>query len=187
MKRPIESVSGWESHRGALAIAVLLALLCIAAGASAQTLTQLRDSGPRGNRINLVLLSEGYTTGELSTKFPADAQRVLNGFLETEPYREYRDYINAFSIAVASAESGSDHPSRSSFKNTYFNSSYDSYGQDRLVTIPPNNFNGNSNDGYGKVMALLSTFVPDYDLVVMIVNDDEYGRLRGSSFHRFNE
>ena len=167
--------------RGKLAIALLLFLLS-AGFASAQVLTQIRNSGPRANRINIVILSEGYTTGaELNTKFPTDAQAAMNGFLNSEPYKEYAPYLNVFTIAIASAESGSDHPSLNQFKNTYFNSTYDSFNQERLLTIPPNDLDGNFANGQGKVDALLAQFVPDYDQVLMIVNDPQYGGSGGTT------
>jgi hypothetical protein len=167
--------------RGKLATALLLFLLN-AGFASGQVLTQIRNSGPRANRINIVILSEGYTAGaELDTKFPTDAQAAMNGFLNSEPYKEYAPYLNVFTIAIASAQSGSDHPSLNQFKNTYFNSTYDSFNQERLLTIPPNDLDGNFANGQGKVDALLAQFVPDYDQVLMIVNDPQYGGSGGTT------
>jgi hypothetical protein len=162
-------------------IGAFLALLLCGGIASGQVLTQIRDSGPRANRINIVILSEGYTSAELTSKFPADAQAAMNGFLNAEPYKEYAPYLNVFTIAIASAQSGSDHPSLGQFKNTYFNSTYDSFGQDRLLTIPPNDLDGTYANGQGKVDALLAQFVPDYDQVLMIVNDTQYGGSGGTT------
>jgi hypothetical protein len=115
----------------------------------------------------------------LATKFPAHARALMEAFFNTEPYREFESYINFFTIAVASPESGSDHPSLNFFVETYFNSSFESHGVARLVTIPPNNFNSNYADGHGKVYALLAELLPDYDLIVMAVNDLAYGGAGG--------
>ncbi|HEX8078199.1 MAG TPA: M64 family metallopeptidase, partial [Chthoniobacterales bacterium] len=165
-----------------------LVLLCACltffqAGAAlhAQTVAQIRESGPRSNRINVVILSEGYTSAELTTKFPADAQRIMDGFLASEPFREYRDYFNFFTIAVPSQESGSDHPSRGIARDTYFNSSYDTYGVPRMLTIPPNSFISSYAEGEGKVSNLLAQFVPDYDVAMLLVNDEEYGGTGGGT------
>jgi len=59
--------------------------------------------------------------------------------------------------------------------NTYFNSSFDSYGIQRLITIPPNDRDANSADGQGRVNSLLATYMPQYDIVALIVNDTQYG------------
>jgi len=156
---------------------VLLSGILVARIAPAQTpvLKQIRNVGPQTNRFNIVILSEGYTSAELTTKFPGDAQVLLDQLLATEPYADFANYLNVFTIAVASAESGSDHPSTNEYKNTYFNSTYDSYGEARLLTIPPNDFDANYDDGLGKVNTLLADFLPAYDIAVMVVNDPIYG------------
>jgi len=155
---------------------LLLASHLLAAGvASGQgTLHILRTNGPNANRLNLVFLSEGYTNGQTG-KFTNDARNVLQQILLTQPYREYTNYLNAFAIFVASAEAGSDHPASNQFRNTYFNSTYDSYGIARLLTIPPNDYDGNYANGYGKVYALLAALRPDYDIPLLLVNDTVYG------------
>ena len=95
--------------------------------------------------------------------------------LRTPPFDAYSNYFNAFTIFVASTEAGSDHPSRGVPKNTHFNSSYDSYGTARLITIPPNDRDNACANGRGKVDALLESLMPEYDLSVLVVNDTEYG------------
>jgi hypothetical protein len=137
-------------------------------------LTQVLTNGPADQRINIVFLSEGYLASQ-TNQFAADARAVLAKLLNTVPFDGYSNYFNAFSIFVPSVESGSDHPSRSIFKNTYFNSTYDSYGLARLVTIPPNDRDSNYANGAGKVDALLQDLMPQYDLISLIVNDTEYG------------
>ena len=101
--------------------------------------------------------------------------------MSTPPYQEYSSYFNAFAISVASIDSGSDHPLEGVFKNTYFNSSYDTYGLTELLTIPPNNWDANYNDGQGKVINLLTNLVPEYDLVMLLVNDLQYGGSGGAA------
>ena len=164
----------------ALRSIVLLCALHATSWLEAQTVTQIRDSGQRDNRLNVVLLSEGYTSEELTTKFVADAETLVEGLLSSEPYARYRNYFNAFAIAVASAESGSDHPSRGVWRNTYFNSSFDTYGLSHAVTLPPNDWNNSYAEGHGKVDRLLMQFVPDYDLAIVVVNDKEYGGIARS-------
>ena len=80
-------------------------------------------NGPTSNRLNIVVLSEGYTTNQLA-QFLVDATNAVNTLLSHPPYQEYRNYVNAFAIQVASTESGSDHPYYDIYKNTYFNSTY---------------------------------------------------------------
>jgi hypothetical protein len=145
------------------------------------TLTTLFTNGPTANRINTVVLSEGYTASQLA-QFLIDARGAVSNLLATLPYREYSNYFNAFAISVASTQSGSDHHTPTvNLVNTYFNSSYDSYGTQRLLTIPPNDWDGTYTNGQGKVDALLQSLMPEYDLVILLVNDPQYGGSGGTT------
>jgi hypothetical protein len=137
-------------------------------------LNQIVDNGPRSQRLNLVILGDGYTSSEQS-KFDSDAVNVMNYMFSVAPFSAYPEYYNVFTIYVASLQSGSDHPSRGEYVITYFNSTYDSYGIERLVTVPPNDYNSSYSAGQGKIDALLAEHVPEFDLVLLVVNDPQYG------------
>ncbi len=137
---------------------------CVLAQPSMQTIL---TNGPVSNRLNIVVLSEGYTNGQLA-QFAVAATNAVSALLSHPPYQEYRSYFNAFAISVASAQSGSDHPSSGIYRDTYFNSTYDPYG-DYIITIP------SDSTGQGKVDALLQTFMPNCQLPILLVNDPTYG------------
>jgi len=129
-------------------------------------------NGPISNRLNVVVLSEGYTSAQLA-QFLVDATNAVNALLAHQPYQEYSNYFNAFAIKIASSQPGSDHPSWGTtgfYVNTYFNSTYD-LASDRLITIPPNFADANYSHGQGKVDALLQTNMPDCHLPILLVND----------------
>jgi hypothetical protein len=157
-----------------------LLFLAVSRSQAQGIIKQVLDSGPTDKRINMVFLSEGYLSSQ-QDQYSNDVQRVLGGVIKTPPLNAYSNYFNAFSIFVASAEQGSDHPSSNIYRDTYFNSTYDSYGITRLITIPPNDHNGNYADGQGKVVQLLRQLMPEYDLVLLIVNDTQYGGSGGST------
>lgn len=129
------------------------------------------DNGPRDKRMNIVFLGDGYVQAD-SAKFISDAQWVLGLLMQNEPYRAYQGFFNASAVFRASQESGSDHPSDSTYVDTYYSSSYDTYDIARLVML--------TGDGYSKMYAALAAEAPDYDLIIMIVNDPEYGGSGGS-------
>jgi len=114
--------------------------------------------------MNVVVFSEGYTTNQLA-QFLADATNAVHALLANPPYCEYRAYFNAYSISVASKETGSDHPAWPQYRDTYFDSRYDGY----LITIPA------GTQGQGKVDALLQALMPECDLPILLVNDTFYG------------
>lgn len=142
--------------------------------ATSARLYTLLTNGPTSARLNIAILAEGFTETQEST-FTNRARTLLNQFLAVSPYKEYRNHFNGFAIFVPSVQSGSDHPTTSTYRNTYFNSSYGTGGLVRLITIPPNNFNSSYSAGVGKVNSLLQQFLPEYDIALLLVNDSEYG------------
>jgi hypothetical protein len=126
-------------------------------------------NGPFSNRLNIVVLSEGYTSSQLA-QFLVDATNAVNTLLSHPPYQEYRSYVNAYAIKVASTQSGSSYPIYNDYRNTYFNSSFDTgYISDYLITIPAD------GTGQGKVDTLLHTFMPQCQLPILLVNVLDHG------------
>jgi hypothetical protein len=143
------------------------------------SITQLLVTGADDDRIVVVFLSEGYTQSQLP-KFQTDATKALAKFLGTVPYNEYSSFFNAYAISVASEDSGADHPLSADYRNTFFSSTFYSYQIERLLTIPPNDLDGAWMHGEGRVDSLLQLLKPTYDIVIVVVNDGEYGGSGGS-------
>lgn len=153
---PIAKAAAWVS-------CAALGLSSHAVGAA--TLLPLLANGPSSNRVDVVFLSEGYTSTQ-NAKFLSDTTNALNLLLSQEPFNQYRGSFNAFAIFVASNQSGSDHGT--SKVDTYFNSSYDPVS-DYIITIPT------SSLGQGRVDALIQSLIPESDLEVLLVNDPNPG------------
>jgi hypothetical protein len=62
-------------------------------------------TGPPAERMNLVILGDGYTWEE-GWKFHRDVDRNLAVLWSVSPYREYRNYMNVYLIEIVSGESG---------------------------------------------------------------------------------
>lgn len=160
---------------------LIIPLLLLAPAVFGQgTITQILTNGPTDKRINIVFLAEGYLESQ-TNQFGTHVKSVLANILGTSPFNAYSNYFNAFAIFVPSLEAGSDHPFSGIFKETYFNSTFDSYGVNRLLTIPPNDRDSSYSHGQGKVDALLQSLLPDYDLAALVVNDSTYGGSGGST------
>src|SRR5271169_4568755 len=148
-------------HISRVALALLAGCAWVAQGQP--SMTPIVVEGPVSNRLNIVFFSEGYTNNQMG-EFLAAATNAANALLvgpnsSQPPYAEYRSYFNAYAVFVASPQSGSSHTGLA--RHTYFGSAYDS--DDRLITMPPS--------GQAKVKALLSTFLPQCRLPVLLVND----------------
>ena len=152
---------------------LLAAVLIIAAAVSGfgQTATALVLNGDPSNRIDLVILGDGYTADELE-KFATDATRLRKDIFDEEPFREYKRYFNVWRVDVASIESGSDHPERDPpvAKDTAFDSTYNCADIRRLICVDLSKVEG----------ALSNVPLVQRDFVLMIVNDEQHGGSGGT-------
>jgi IgA Peptidase M64 len=157
-------------HRGKT---VAAAAVRNAIAASEADLRPIGTSGDSRNRVDLLLVGDGYTAGERA-KFFADAQKLMASFFAIPPYRDYAGYFNLVALFVPSAQSGADHPpcsdpasnddpKRGQSVDTAFDARYCGNGVFRGVTINP-----------VKVYAAAAAY-PEWDRIGVIVNDDTYG------------
>lgn len=65
----------------------------------------LQVTGPANERLNLLVLGDGYTAEEMP-RFRADVDRLLNIQWSIEPFKSYRSYFNVYLIEVESPVSG---------------------------------------------------------------------------------
>ncbi|MBC8028584.1 MAG: DUF4214 domain-containing protein [Pyrinomonadaceae bacterium] len=148
-------------------------LLCVSLAAvsvQAEPFETIVNNGSSQNRLDIAILGDGYTAAELQ-KYKNDVQNLIQGHFGQQPYLEYQRYFNVHRIDVASAQSGADHPERSSFVDTAFDSTYNCSNIQRLICA-----------NLTKVFNVLAnTLGPTQrDLVFVIVNDSEYGGSGGS-------
>jgi len=152
----------------ATGVAFLLALL--AAAASAAPTTDLQVNGPADTRVDVVFLGDGYTATELAA-YASDVDAMVTTFFAEQPFAEYRNYFNVRRIDVVSAQSGADHPDRGEYVDTALGASYSCAQIARLLCVD-----------YGAVQNLLnaSVEIDARDIVIVIVNDLEYGGSGGA-------
>lgn len=151
--------------------------------------TKIFDSGPDGDRFNLVLIAEGYQSGELPN-FAADAQQFLDFFKTTPPFDASCMAFNVWRIDVESTDSGADDPEsplddettmdvdESTFcgsgggatVDTYFDATFCADGKIRRL-LGVNN---------ATAISVMDSEVPDWDEGIVIVNSTIYGGQGGS-------
>jgi IgA peptidase M64 len=69
------------------------------------TVVPLQITGPPSERLNLVIMGDGYQAHELD-EFRADVDRNLNVQWSIEPFRSYRHYFNVYRLEIVSQDSG---------------------------------------------------------------------------------
>lgn len=154
----------------------IFGLAIVSAGFSPWTfgepVTTIRNNGSSANRIDLVILGDGYTNAELG-KYATDAEKAVQGFFAQEPFKEYQKYFNVQRVDVTSAESGADHPENNPpiSKNTAFDATYNCGNIARLICV-----------NVSKVQTVLNNSVAanQRDIVLVLVNDTKYGGSGGS-------
>jgi hypothetical protein len=156
---------------GMFAAALLLSINALAQQFDKDTIL---FNGNRDLHINLVILSDGYTSSELS-KFQDDASNFTTSFFNEIPFLNYTKYFNVFLIKVPSNESGASHPGTATdvaepdhpviSVDNYFGSTFDSYNIHRLLVAT--NTTAISN--------VLADNFPDFDQALILVNSPYYG------------
>jgi IgA Peptidase M64/Calx-beta domain len=158
------SRSGIRNAWMALALLGLL-LGGIAQDASGEPVTVIRDNGDSANRVDLVILGDGYTAGQLG-RYAADVEIFVQGLFAEEPFKEYQRYFNVHRVDVTSNESGADHPGSGIFRDTALDAAYDCFGTQRLICVDVTKVND---------VLLRSVSADKREVVLVIVNDPEYG------------
>jgi hypothetical protein len=143
-------------------------------GPQTQSVGSASNAASAANRLDLLFIGDGYTAAE-ADRFEADVESVAARFFGISPYAEYGNYVNIIRHFVASPESGADHPvckgdpfavhdpKEGTFVRTAFDATFCTNGIQRLLTV-------NSLKVYAAAAA-----VPDWDKIVVIVNDSLYG------------
>jgi hypothetical protein len=151
--------------------------------------SDLRVTGDPANRVDLLLMGDGYTVAQ-APDFTNDAAAVIAQFFSISPYAEYANYVNVHTLFTASTESGADHPQfdaschyldlgccgdatmlsdplQGTFVDTAFDSTYCAYNIHRLLAADL------------VAVYAAAAAVPDWDLIMLLVNDATYGGAGG--------
>jgi hypothetical protein len=157
-------------------------LSCICCGAQTFVVDTLIYNGNPNNRINLLILGDGYTSAQMS-QFRSNSLTVANYLLNTPPFNQYKSFFNVFAIEVISAQSGNDHPGISSDNacgsqpvtsvNNYLQSSFDGGsgggGVHRCIY----------SNQTSLIYSIANTNFPQYDYVNVLANTTYYGGCAG--------
>ncbi|MEU3479758.1 M64 family metallopeptidase [Streptomyces sp. NPDC033753] len=121
------------------------------------------DNGPTADRLDIVVVGDGYTAAELP-RFHADAQRKWAELTAVEPYTTYRNLFNVWTVDAVSNESGvSGDRTPDTLRDTALGSYFWCDGIERLLCIDQDKV-----DGY-------VAKAPEADLVLVLANSTKYG------------
>lgn len=144
--------------------------------------------GNPANRVDILVLGDGYTAAEQAT-FDTNAAALQAAFFGGTPLKEYQSFVNWTTGFIPSNQSGADHPPYQAgcattaccadlaaqsdpragqFPDTAFDARFCTSQIHRLLTI-------NSS----KVLAAAAAY-PNWDRILVSVNDPVYGGSGGS-------
>lgn len=151
--------------------AAALFLLFLPLVLGAESVTVIRNNGASANRVDFVVLGDGYTAAEMD-KYASDVETFVLAVFNQEPFKEYAGYFNVLRVDVVSNESGADKPASGVFKDTALDATYNCSNIQRLICV-----------SVSKVYAVLnrSPIAADQkDMILVLVNDSEYGGSGGA-------
>lgn len=119
-------------------------------------------SGSPKKKIDVAIVGEGYTKEETDSFF-VHAERAVQSIVSHEPFKSMQDKFNFIAVATLSEDSGITSPSEGEWKNTCFNSNYDTFYAKRYLTTA---FTSLIHD------ALLN--IP-YEHIIVLANTEQYG------------
>jgi len=130
--------------------------------ASPGALLELQKMGDPANKVDLLVLGDGYTAAE-RPKFEKDARRFMEALFAASPFRERRADFNVWGLCPAAEESGVSRPSTGVYKRSPLGTSYDTFDSERYVLTTDN-----------RTMRDVASFAP-YEFVEILVNGKTYG------------
>jgi hypothetical protein len=120
------------------------------------------ENGPPADKVDLLLLGDGYTPADLD-KWHRDAQRMAELLFAFSPFKEHRADFNVWAIDTPSTLTGVSRPSDGVYRHTPIGATYDAFGSERYVLTFDN-----------KKMREIAAAAP-YEFVEIVVNDQKYG------------
>jgi hypothetical protein len=120
------------------------------------------ENGPPASKVDLLVISEGYTQAELP-KFHADAKRLVDALFDEEPFKTRRRDFNVRGLDLPSAESGVSRPNAGVHRRTQLSAEYNIFDSERYVLTLDN-----------RALRDAASAAP-YEFVEILVNDKTYG------------
>jgi hypothetical protein len=120
------------------------------------------ENGPPADKVDLVLLGDGYTAAEME-KWHEDAKRLMAALFSKSPFKERRVDFNVWAVDSPADESGVSRPSDDVHRRSPLGASYDAFGSERYVLAF-------DNRRWREIAA-----AAPYEFVEIVVNERKYG------------
>jgi hypothetical protein len=120
------------------------------------------ESGAPAVKVDLLLLGDGYTAGEMA-KFHADVKRLTDRLFATEPYKSHRGDFNVRAIDLPSAASGVTDPRTRTWNHTPLGLAYNAFDSERYMLT------------FEDTALREAAAAAPYDALILVANSRKYG------------
>ncbi len=130
--------------------------------ASPGPLLEIERHGPSAEKVDFLILGDGYTAAERG-KFEKDARRLAEILFATSPFKERRSDFNVWGLSPPALESGISRPSTGIHRRSPVGATYDAFGSERYVLSFEN-----------RSLRDVAAFAP-YEFIEILTNSRTYG------------
>lgn len=120
------------------------------------------ENGPPAEKVDLLVLGDGYTGDELDG-YHADVRKVIDALFAYSPFAERRDDFNVWAVDVVSERSGVTRPRGGFWNATPLGLSYNALDSERYMLTFAN-----------RELREIAALAP-YDALILIANSEKYG------------
>jgi len=125
--------------------------------------TTILNNGPTGNRVDIVIVGDGYTSSQLTT-YATHARNVANNIFNEAPLSTYAGLFNIHRVDVTSPQSGVDaDPTPDILRTTALDMHFNCGGTDRLLCVDTNKAQS------------YAVNAPQVDHIIALANSTKYG------------
>lgn len=129
---------------------------------SAGALLALQRSGEPADKVDFLILGDGYTAAQRG-KCESDAKRLMEMLFAVEPFKARRADFNVWGLCPAAAESGVSRPSTGVHRRSPVGTTYDAFRSERYILTFDN-----------RAFRDLASQAP-YEFVEIMTNTNTYG------------
>lgn len=120
------------------------------------------ENGPATEKVDLLVVGEGYTAAELP-KFHADVKRLVDALFAVEPFKSRKGDFNVRAIDLPSETSGVNRPHVGKFRRTPVSAEYNIFDSERYLLTWDN-----------RALRDALSAAP-YEFIEIVVNEKQYG------------
>lgn len=128
-----------------------------------QQLITVERNGEPADKVDLLLIGDGYTAADCEAAFARDARRMAEALFRYEPFANRRGDFNVWGLCPPAAERGIARPSTGTYRRTPVGATYDAFGSERYVLTFEN-----------RALREVAAWAP-YEFIVILAKGETYG------------